>query len=112
MALTVATTNRNAQAVSLGNLRARLVTVTFDSSYPTGGEAFAPADVGLSEFAFVGVSIDGAPGYVVAFDYGTNKLMVFGVEQDADAAVTDPLDEENATADLSTLVIRVLCIGY
>ena len=46
-----------------------------------------------------------------AYDYTNEKILVFGVQQDADAAVTDPLDEEDDTADLSTVAIRVLCIG-
>jgi hypothetical protein len=112
MALTVSNVDARSEDV-FGRHRVRLSKVTFDSSYETGGESFTPADVGLSEFSAVFVSPDAAsiPGYVVQYNYTTKKLQVFGVEQDADGVVTDPLDEENAAADLSSLVVRVLAIG-
>lgn len=112
MAVTVANVNARAEDV-FGRHKVRLVKVTFDSSYATGGESFTPANVGMAKFDYVGVSPDSAvlPGYVVHYDYTNQKLLVFGVEQDADAAVTEPLDQENSAVDLSTLVVRVLCIG-
>lgn len=111
MALTIANTTPQSGDV-WGRQKTRIVTVTFDSSYPTGGESFTPADVGLSEFTAVFFSPDSAPAYVFAYDYTAQKILVFGVEQDADAAVTEPLDQENDTADLSTVQIRVLCVGH
>lgn len=109
MALSIDNTTARSEDV-FGRHKVRLVTVTFDSSYPTGGESFVPADVGLAEFTFVSASVD-ADGYVVNYDYTNEKFVVFGVEQDADAATTEPLDEEDDTADLSGLVVRVLAIG-
>lgn len=111
MALTI--TNVDSRAADVwGQHRIRLVEVTFDSSYATGGESFTPASVGLSQFDLVVPSIKaGTLNYVVQFNYTTQKLMVLGVQQDADAAVTDPLDEEDSASDLSTLIVRVLCIG-
>lgn len=111
MALTIANVNAYADDV-WGRHRIRLVTVTFDNSYPTGGELFTPANVGMSQIDAVFVSSDHTPAYNVAYDYVNQRLVVSGVEQDADAAVTDPFDEENAAADLSTLVIRVLVVGF
>jgi hypothetical protein len=113
VALTVTNTHQQLQALSVGNVRGRLVTVTFDASYAAGGESFTPADVGLSEFYCVIPSVDANANlpYVVQYDYTAQKLQVFGVEQDADASTTEPLDEENAAADLSSLVVRVFCLG-
>lgn len=110
MALTIANVNAQAEDV-FGRHRVRLVTVTFDTSYPTGGESFTPADVGLSQFDVVLFSPDSSPAYQFAYDYTNKKILVFGVQQDPDAAVTDPFDEEDAAADLSTVSIRVLVIG-
>lgn len=96
-------------------VKVRTRTVTFDSSYDTGGESFTPANVGLSEFLNVFISVDAAsttPGYVVQYDYTDEKLVVYGVEQDADAATTDELDEEDAAVDLTGLTVRVTCIGF
>lgn len=112
MALTIANVDARAEDV-FGRHKVRIVTVTFDSSYPTGGESFTPANVGLAQIDYVGISPDAAvlPGYVVQYDYTDEVLIVFGVEQDADAATTDQLDEEDDTTDLSTLVVRLLVIG-
>lgn len=95
-----------------GRQKVRIATVTFDSSYPTGGESFTPADVGLSEFNLVLVSPDSSPAYQFAYDYTNKKILVFGVQQDADAAVTDPFDEEDNTVDLTSVTVRVLCVGH
>jgi hypothetical protein len=113
MALTIASTSAQSGDV-WGRQKTRIVTVTFDSSYATGGESFTPALVGLTEFTLVVPVPDAAvlPGYVIQYDYTNKKLIVFGVEQDADGADTDRLDEEDSAVDLSTLVIRVLCVGH
>ena len=53
--------------------------VTFDSSYPTGGEALPPSMFGMNEItgvSIVGYDADAAP-YVVRYNYATGKLMVF-----------------------------------
>jgi hypothetical protein len=111
MALTVAQTTPQSADV-WGRQRVRVVTVTFDASYPTGGESFTPANVGLSAFSVVIPSINAGvaahAGRVVQFDYTNNKLMVFVEEA---VAAGGPLLEVADTTDLSTLVLRVLCIG-
>lgn len=111
MALTVSNVDSFSQDI-WGRHRVAVVSVTFDTSYATGGESFTPADAGMSEFSFVSISADHSPAYQFAYDYANKKILVFGVEQDADAAVTDPFDEENAAADLSTVTVRVLCVGH
>lgn len=93
MALTVAPVVNTV----VGNQKMTVSTVTFDSSYPTGGEAMAAADVGLN---VIDVCIPYASdGYGVEYD-GTN-LVAYSA---ADTEVTD-------ATDLSTLVIQVLCFG-
>lgn len=59
--------------------------VTFDSSYPTGGEAFAPSDVdpdapASAVFDFVSIEVNDptvADYRQVAYDHTNKKLMVF-----------------------------------
>lgn len=111
MALTLSTPSPVVAEDVWGRAKVRVRTVTFDNSYPTGGESFTAADVGLSEIFYVGFSADNSPAYQFAYDYTNKKIQVFGVEQDADAAVTDPFDEENNAVDLSTVQIRVLVVG-
>lgn len=75
MALTVSNVDSFSQDV-WGRHRIAVVEVTFDSSYPTGGESFTPADAGMAEFTFVQVSpdADSTAGYVVQYDYVAQKL--------------------------------------
>lgn len=109
MALSIDNTTARSEDV-WGRHKVRNVTVTFDDSYPTGGEAFAPADVGLAEFTQILISED-ASGYVVQYDYTAEKLVAYGVQQDADGATSDPLDEVDDETDLSAVVVRITCIG-
>lgn len=109
MALTIANVNAQAEDV-FGRHRVRLVTVTFDSSYPTGGESFTPADVGLSQIDAVFVSPDSnaAGGHTVQYDYTAETLKVYVEEA---VAAGGPLLEIAAASNLSTLVVRVFVIG-
>lgn len=97
-----------------GTSRMNVWDVTFDNSYPTGGEPLTVADLGMSTQLFaVQCYVKGnLAAYEVTYDHTNSKLKVSGVEQDADAATTEPFDEENNTADLSSLVVRVMAIGY
>lgn len=56
--------------------------ITFDSSYPTGGEVLTPAEVGLTRIDHVQVSARGGTE-VVVWDHVNSKLQIFtadGVE--------------------------------
>lgn len=110
MALTIANTTPQSGDV-WGRQKTRIVTVTFDSSYDTGGESLTPADVGLSSFTIVDPCVDAAdlPGYIVHFNYTTNKLMVFVEEA---VAAGGPLLEVAAATNLATLKVRVLVVGH
>lgn len=84
-------------------------TITFDSSYATGGEALLPTDVGLSskvEF----ISVSPAAGYIFEYDYSANKVKAFNPTSDA-AAPTVAKEVANAT-NLSTVVARYIAFGY
>ena len=115
MALTVEATTPQSGLDVWGRQKVVISTVTFDDAYDTGGESFTPAMVGLSEFTFVSASCDAANlagAYVIQYDYTNQTLAVYGVEQDADAATTETLDEEDSLADLSGMTVRVLCVGH
>lgn len=96
MALTASLTTS-----SVGNQKGRFGTITFDASYPTGGEAITPATFGLTFLNHL-VITDNAGADVVAWDRTNAKLVAYvrttGVE------VAD-------TTDLSALVISVLALG-
>lgn len=81
------------------NKRMLTTSIAFDSSYPTGGEAFTAADLGLGTIDFISFSTDGNNS--VVWDRANSKLKVFTA---AGAEVA------NAT-NLSTLVVDALVIG-
>lgn len=57
------------------NLYAVIVDITLDSSYPAGGEAITPQQLGLTTIDFVLPSP--AAGYLPEFDHTTKKLKMF-----------------------------------
>lgn len=85
-----------------GDKRAALVTVTFDNSYPTGGEAVAASDVGLTAIDHVIaaplVSVDND----VYWDGPNSKLFV--------TVRSTGVEVANAVS-LATLTARLLVIG-
>lgn len=82
-----------------GNRRSNIVDVTFDSSYPTGGEALTPAQLGL--ISVDTVLADGKLGYTFPYDRTNQKLLAFN-------GTTQAANE----ADLSAVTTRVVAIGY
>ncbi len=104
MALTIANVKPLTPGPSTGGYRMR---VTFDNSYPTGGEVLDLSDY-LSTIEHVQVSAK-ASGYVIQHDHGTPAAGVLqAFEAGADAA---PLDEVADTTDLSAVVCDVLVFG-
>ena len=121
MALTISTSEQGI----MGNKRTVLGSVTFDSSYPTGGEAFDKANIGLVQLDRL--MIDPAGGYLFEWDATNAKIKV----RQATAAHThtentDATYVQNATtsastaavagevanaADLSTVTATFLAIG-
>ena len=86
--------------------RAVLANVTFDSSYPAGGEPYTAAMFGLSSADFVQVQMAKATATtanVCMADHTASKLMLFSSNGAAPAALL-----ETSTVDQSLTVARVL----
>lgn len=94
-----------------GDRRVRFFTVTWDSSYATGGESLTAGDVGLSRIDFVmaepAAAAAGTAAHVVKYDYTNSKLQAF----ETGAAVDSPLKEATAAADLSATPCRIMVVG-
>jgi hypothetical protein len=69
MALTLGSLNY----ASIGNRTFVTGTIAFDSSYPTGGESLAAADLGLAKIDFIQVS---PKGFLFEYDYTNSLLLV------------------------------------
>lgn len=109
MALTFSIDNNGRQLV--GTVRTVSGTVTFDSSYVTGGEPFTPAEVGLAYLS----DFDCEPsttGYVPVWDRSTNAPKLMAFYGDNNNASDGPLIEVPAATNLSTVVARFTATGY
>lgn len=87
----------------VGNRRCWRGTVTFDSSYPTGGEAIAPGDLGFSvaiETVLIG-SNDEA-GVSARWDQANSKVLLFD-ENDTSGVEAQFANTGNASANVVTL---------
>ena len=87
-------------------------TITFDSSYPTGGEALTLKTIGLDvleDLVISGQSASSTTSYVVVWDRSATapKLKVHG-----GAASGVALAEVTNTTDLSALVVRFEATGF
>lgn len=105
MALTVNITYRDRD----GQSHRSYADITFDSSYPTGGEALALTTLGLArhlrEIRFSEVSA----GYQLEYDRTNEKVKAYWVDTTVDGAA---MAEVANTTDLSTLTAKVVAIGY
>lgn len=91
-----------------GNRKFVTATVTFDSSYATGGEAITLGSLGLNRLDFIwAVTQD---GYVPAWDGSTTapKVKLFWVDTTTDGAA---LAEVPSTTDVSAVVVRIFAFG-
>ena len=95
MALTVGTP----VIIKTGNKKETLTSVTFDSSYATGGETLAVSQLGLT-YADSVLTFP-AVGYTFAYDAANGKLMAYST------AAT----QAASGADLHTVTAQVLAIG-
>ena len=100
MAITTTVTNK----AVVGRRREIDGTLTFDDSYPTGGEPFTASDIGLTTID----RLDIAPqdGYVFEWD-ATNEKVIVRESGTASAA----LDEQDDTADLSGTTTTFVAVG-
>lgn len=89
-----------------GNKRVKVRDITFDSSYPTGGEPLVASDVGLKNIDFAIVTIQAVGGTVnvtsVYYDTTNKKLIAY---DETPAEVAD-------TSTLATLVVRAVFFGW
>jgi hypothetical protein len=102
-------------ASTFGNKRVRVYDITFDSSYPTGGESLTAADVGLKKIEQV-LSDAGAKNSAgtsmvpVRYDYTNSKLQ--GYEYNGASAGVARLQELANAFDASAFTARCTFIGY
>ena len=91
-----------------GNRKFVTATVTFDSSYATGGEAIQLVSLGLNRLDFLWV--DTTDGYIPAWDGSKTapKIKLFWVDTTTDGAA---LAEVASTTDVSAVVVRVFAFG-
>lgn len=84
-------------------------TITFDSSYATGGEALTASNLGLSskvEF----ISVTPGSGYIFQYDYTNKKLKAYWPTTDATAP--NVAKEVANTTNLSTVTCNFVAFGY
>jgi hypothetical protein len=90
----------------LGARRANRATVTFDSSYPTGGEALTAAAFGLSDIQDVFVEQPNTAGIDVRYDSSAEKLVIYDEDNTSGVAA-----EVANASNQSTVAVRVLVVG-
>lgn len=96
MALTLAQDRRTV----MGDRRVSFARITFDASYPTGGEAFTPGMFGMTQIdAVVQHNIS---THSVAYSATTGKLLAYTVASAAQVA---------DTTDLSAITVDVVIYG-
>ena len=118
MALSISTSSSGAEFPKgvPGNLQYRIVEVTFDSSYATGGESLTADDIGLDKIEFVSIgNVEDASGTDVAFfalyDYSNSKIKVYnGDASNTSTDLTSTIEVANA-ADLSNVSVRIMVYG-
>lgn len=101
-------------AYTSGNKRHRVYDVTFDSSYPTGGESLTAADVNLRKIEELIVhgpataTRGGTTGVLATYDYTNSKLQAFW----GNAGTASVLPEVTDTTNVATQICRITAIGY
>ena len=93
-----------------GDAKVASGTITFDSSYPTGGESLTPALLGLTSIAtFVGQPAIDANGCVIpSLKRSTSVLFAYWVDTSTDGA---ELAEVADTTDLSGYTFDFIAFG-
>ena len=87
------------------------LTVTFDSSYPTGGEAFDADDYGFGRMVSISIANKASNGFVASYDAANKKMMLFqsgpGDAQAPAPGPAVPLAQVGDTEDASAAVFYV-----
>lgn len=107
MGLTVA----SLQNTVIGDRRLTTSTVTFDSSYASGGESLTGQNLGLPAGRVDFVVAESASGYVFSYDYTNKKLLAYVTKDPGDTGGANVVLQEAGAIDLSALAVRVLAIG-
>lgn len=81
-------------------------TITFDSSYDTGGEALTLTQLGVNRLDWLEVA--GATGYLAVWDGSTTTPKVLLYRQ---TTATGALVEVPATTNVSTVTVRFRATG-
>ncbi len=80
-----------------------IVDITFDDSYPTGGEPFAAGDIGRNRI--LSVLIEPAGGVTFEYDYGNEKIVARTT--DLSSSTDGPMVElPNTSAALDGITAR------
>lgn len=95
MALTIDVIKR----VALPAGKAVVADVTFDATYPAGGESLTAADLGFTSLEAL-LASESTGTHMVVYDYTNSKLRLF-----------DTPGTEEVTADQSSTVVRVFAVG-
>jgi hypothetical protein len=89
----------------IGTQRFVVANLALDSSYPTGGEALTPTDLGLSRIYWLSAEPTG--GYTFQYDNANQKLKAFRT-----GAINLPGEEvPNATSLAAITAVRVFAFG-
>jgi len=107
MALTIATSSAGVEFERgvPGDMQYRVFEITFDSSYPTGGESMTAADIGFSKIEFITFA-GGDGGYVFDYDFANSKVIVYRSAGSAAA-----LGQVPNTTNLSAITTRAMAWG-
>src|SRR5438105_890479 len=93
-----------------GDLFIRIVDVLLDASYPAGGYALTPQQLGFGTngtIYYVGGAMSKTAGWSVGWDYTNGKLQVF----DATGLVNAAGHEIAATTNVSAVTARLFVLG-
>lgn len=90
---------------SLGNKRQTHGTITFDSSYLTGGEAITAAMLGLGLLENLQLK-QGEDGLVASWDRSAGTIQLFD-----EAGADGPLSEVGSTSNQSAVVLDFVAVG-
>jgi hypothetical protein len=99
----------------LGNRKVVTGTVTFDSSYPTGGESITLIQLGLSALQNLDVTNEygsSTTAYMVTWNKSATAPKLFAYMGDNNNASDGPFIEVANTTDLSALVCRFEATGW
>lgn len=97
----------------LGNRRVVTGSVTFDASYPTGGESITLIQLGLSALQNLDVTNSASEGaFVIAWNKDVNDPVLSAFMGDNNNASDGPFIEVADTTDLSALVCRFEATGW